>query len=473
MTVHRALPDSLLAPLSHLLAERIGLGFPEERWGDLERGIAAAAPLFAAVDALACAQHLLSAPLTHREIERLASCLTVGETYFFRERRSFEALERHVLPELLRARKHMRRLRLWSAGCCTGEEPYSIAMLLAGLIADSEAWNITLLATDINPEFLRKAHDGVYGEWSFRDTPDWVRARWFRRTRAGRYALDERIRRHVNFSFLNLADDSYPSLTTNTNAMDVIFCRNVLMYFTAARARAVVANLHRALVDGGWLIVGPSETSHTLFADFTTVTFDGAILYRKPAAGESARCLSHVMPAAFVASAPRQTVEPLPQAPIPPPPEPAEPHPALVAPPAGGEAPCRAARECAGQGRLDEAAAWCEQAVAADRLNPAYRYLLATIRLEQGRNDTAAQSLTQALYLDPDFVLAHFALGNLRRAQGRRREAQRHFDNALALLDRHAQDEILPESEGLTAGRLGEIVASLRSSLAAQGAGRG
>jgi chemotaxis protein methyltransferase CheR len=242
------------------------------------------------------------------------------------------------------------------------------------------------------------------------------------------------------------------------------------MYFTAARARAVIGNLHRALVDGGWLIVSPTETSGTLFSAFTTVELDGATLYRKSAGAEAPRFMSHV-PAPVAETGPEATTSP-PPGPLP------EPFPESTALPSMSEPrdteapihaqhdlPSQAARDCANRGRLDEAIAWCEQAIDADRLNPAYRYLLATIQQEQGRNDAAVQSLTRVLYLDPDFVLAHFALGNLQLSRGRQREAQRHFDNALALLQARPQDEILPESEGLTAGRLGEIIASVQSSL--------
>jgi chemotaxis protein methyltransferase CheR len=465
------LPGHLLTRLSDLLATRIGLHFPAGRWGDLERGITAAVPAFGMPDAESCVQRLLSMPVTHREIEILASCLTVGETYFFREKRSFEVLEQHILPELLRAREHDgRRLRLWSAGCCTGEEPYSIAMLLDRLIPDPAAWNTTLLGTDINPEFLRKATHGEYGEWSFRDTPEWVRERYFRRRKAGRFEIQERIRRRVQFSCLNLADDAYPSLTSNTNAMDVIFCRNVLMYFTAARARAVVENLHRSLIDGGWLIVSPAETSTALFARFTTVEFHGAILYRKPMDAEAPRYVSRVPPQAVADPWPAAAQLPLPVEAMPPVAPMAnrsvEPRDTAAVPAAEErEQPGRVARDCANQGRLDEAIEWCHRAIATDKLNPAHHYLLATIQQELGLGEAAAQSLARALYLDPDFVLAHFALGNLRRAQGRRREARRHFDNALALLRAHPPGEILPESEGLTAGRLGEIIESAQASL--------
>ena len=463
MDVRSALSAPLLAGVSEFVALRIGLHFPPERWRDVERGITAAASELGFPDVESCARALLSAPLTQAQLEVLASHLTVGETYFFREKKSFEALEEHILPELLRARRGAeRRLRIWSAGCCTGEEPYSVAMLLDRLIPDAEAWNVTILATDINPRFVRKAAEGVYGEWSFRDAPGWIRERYFKARRDGRFELDPRIRKRVTFSHLNLAGDVYPSLPSNTNAMDVILCRNVLMYFTAERARQVAANFHRSLVGGGWLIVSPTETSNALFSPFSAVQFPGAVLYCK-AGGAAPRlaAIEYQPPAPQILFAPEPVA---PQAELPEEAVAVESGAAAPrAPDAAGEL-ARSARVCANEGRLGEASEWCEKAIAADKMNPAHYYLLATVRHEQGQLDAAAQSLTRALYLDAEFALAHFALGNLRLSQGRRREAERHFANALALLRARAQDEVLPESDGLTAGRLAEIIASVLAS---------
>lgn len=455
------LSDARLADLTELVARHIGLHFPPPRWRDLERGIVAAARELGFRSTESCAQALLSTPLTAAQIEVLAGHLTVGETYFFREKHSFAALEEHILPGLLDARRGTgQRLRIWSAGCCTGEEPYSIAILLDRLIPDIEAWNLTILGTDINPRFLHKAARGVYGEWSFRDTPAWIRERYFTHRRDGRYELQPRIRRRVTLSRLNLADDAYPSLDNNTSAMDVILCRNVLMYFTAEQAGRVATNFRRALVTGGWIIVSPAETSNALFAPLTPVQFPGVLVYRN-----AAQVSPH--PAVFEAPPPRPRalVAPEPAAP------PAELTPATtVADPACAPAPtpddagahARAARLCAGEGRLGEAIDWCDKAIAADRLNPAHYYLLATIQQERGLIDAAIQSLARALYLEPDFALAHFALGNLRLSQGRHDDAERHLANALTALGARAHDDILPEADGLTAGRLVEIIASTR-----------
>ena len=479
-----ALPDALLSQLSDFLESEIGLHFPRERWRDLERGIAAAARESGYAEAEAYIHWLLSAPLTRTQIEGLASQLTVGETYFFREQRSLDILEQQILPELLRARAQTeKQLRIWSAGCCSGEEPYSLAMLLDRLIPDFENWNLTILATDINPHFLRKAARGIYGAWSFRDAPGWLRERYFNRRQDGRYEIQPRIRRMVSFSYLNLAEDAYPSLVNGTNAMDVILCRNVLMYFAQERARKVVNKLHRSLVDGGWLITSPTETSNVQFSAFTAVEFPGAFLYRRMAAGEprtvavrhpvpwynEEAAAAHAQapatppaPAAFSASLSAFALEALHEAG------------AEQAADAGDadarahdahDTPRRKARACADEGRLAEASTWCEKAIAADKLNPAHYYLLASIEQERGQSETAERSLGRALYLAPDFVLAHFALGNLCLSAGRQREARRHFGNALTLLRACPAEALLPEADGLSAGRLAEIIAAVQASL--------
>ena len=463
------LPETLLSRLSDFLAAHMGLSFPKERWNDLAGGIAAAARTFHFADTEACIRWLLSGTATRNQIEVLAGHLTVGETYFFREKAGLEALEQHILPELLAARADSTRaLRIWSAGCCTGEEAYSIAMVLDRAIPDAQAWNVAMLATDINPDFLRKAVQGVYGEWSFRDAPVWIRGRHFKNRRDGRFELHPRLRKKVTFSYLNLAEDVYPSPANGTNAMDVIFCRNVLMYFTPERAKAAAANFYRALVHGGWLIVGAAETSGALFSQFSAIEFPGAVLYRKGGGAD------HPSAAAVEHWAPPRAAEPpvtLAQAPAVPRGR-ATSHAAETVPqnkmapqPGDGDALSRKARMHANRGHLAEAALWCEKAIAADKMNPAHHYLLAAVQQEQGWADAAAESLKRALYLDPDYGLAYFALGNLRLVQARHREARRHFTTALELLAKHAHDEVVAGSDGVTAGRLAEIVASALASL--------
>jgi chemotaxis protein methyltransferase CheR len=279
-----ALSPVLLARLSDVIAAQMGLHFPGARWHDLERGIRAAARELDFPDVAACARWLVSSPLTRHEIAILASHLTIGETYFFREPHVFAMLEEEILPALMHTRRERaRRLRIWSAGCATGEEPYSIAISISRVIPDRHDWDITLLATDINPGFRRRASEGVYRAWSFRDTPPWLKARYFSRRPGARLAILPAIQKMVTFAYLNLVDEVYPLPLTNTVAMDVIFCRNVLMYLAPEQAKKVVHRLYHALADGGWLIVSPSETWQALFAPFQPVDIPGAILFRKGA----------------------------------------------------------------------------------------------------------------------------------------------------------------------------------------------
>ncbi|HEV8455604.1 MAG TPA: CheR family methyltransferase, partial [Gemmatimonadales bacterium] len=158
-----------------------------------------------------------------------------------------------------------------------------LAILLDRLLPDRANWALTVLATDINPEALELAHRALYREWSFRDTPQWIRDRYFLQCAPEAFELAPAIREMVTFAPLNLAEGGYPTLVTNTGAMDMILCRNVLMYFTPEAQRATVERVHRALLRGGWLAVSPAEASAELLRPLTPVNLPGAILYRKEA----------------------------------------------------------------------------------------------------------------------------------------------------------------------------------------------
>ncbi|HEX4266464.1 MAG TPA: CheR family methyltransferase [Steroidobacteraceae bacterium] len=490
------LADSLWERLSRFIAQNTGLHFPPERSADLQRGLGAAAEEFGFADHVRCAEWVLSGALTRPQLHALASHLTVGETYFFRERRTFEALSNVILPELIsRRRGREQRLRLWSAACCTGEEAYSLAILLQQLLPDWRQWNVTILATDINERFLQKAAAGIYGEWSFRDCAPLFKERHFTRTPDGRYQLAAQVRDWVTFAQLNLAEDGFPSLGTGTNAMDLILCRNLLLYFTPAHARKLVEKLCNALLDQGWLAVSPSECSQALFSRFATVNFPGAVLYCKDTLRQRsapARPASLPEPAATF-EPPPATAEPTvvaradpprPEAPpVESPQEPASsaglPRPLAAAEyafsqgrygeavdallPAGHEprAFSLLARAYANQGKLTEALSWTARWIESDRVEPAAHYLHAMILQEKGERRQARRALQSAIYLRPDFALAHFALGNLARAESRAVEANKHFANALRSLRHRSHDEPLPDSDGMTVGRLVQTITAL------------
>ncbi|MGH2569072.1 MAG: CheR family methyltransferase, partial [Bacteroidota bacterium] len=434
--MNHAIPDNLLSMLSKVIADTMGLHFPRERWKDLERSFGSVAREYGFQNAESCARWLLSSNLLRQQLDVLASHLTVGETYFFREKNCFKLLEDQILSPLIQSRRSAdRRLRIWSAGCCTGEEPYSIAMVLRNLIPELTEWNVSLIATDINPRFLRRASEGVYGEWSFRETPAWIKEKYFKRIRNGQYELLSSVRRMVTFGYLNLVEDSYPSLLTNTNAMDIIFCRNVLMYFTPEQAKKVVKKLHRCLMDGGWLVVSPSETSQLQFSEFNTVNFPDATFYRKEQEKKQA-ARDFFFPVEHEAEPPehvlykvpdiiqtvhetfsQQTLETV-----------NEPHAAadehdiyaaafmayehghyaeatdkvlaeLSRHPNDARLLTLLARIQANEGRLTEALEVCHKALDADKLSPANHFLLATILQEHGQTERAVNSLKKVLYL--------------------------------------------------------------------------
>lgn len=508
-----SIPAKLLSQFSEFVTAQMGLHFPRAKWHSLEIGIASAAQEFGFKNLESCLQWILSAPLTKDLISILASHLTVGETYFFREEKVFETLEKQILPDLIHSRLRNRQgqsqgLRIWSAGCCTGEEPYSIAILLSKLskmIPDLELGlnlndlKITILATDINSRFLHKAAQGVYTEWSFRNVPPWIKESFFKKRREGLFEIQPQLKKMVTLAYLNLVEDVYPSIMNNTNAVDIIFCRNVLMYFHSERIKKVVQNLYHSLADGGWLIVGPSEASHVRHAPFATVSFPGAFLHQKDSKevkglytyhaltgemekvqakaqsltlktpnlkdssqateGGNAKDAKDAKDATESKESPKnsknsknlkspknadsEALELYKQDKI-----------ALLA----------IARTHADQGQLSEALEWCEKALSADKLNPSLYYLRAIILQEQGALKEAIIALKQALYLDQSLVVAHFALGNLALRQGKPKESEKHFENALSLLSRCSREEILPESEGLTAGRLLETIEIIRAS---------
>jgi chemotaxis protein methyltransferase CheR len=504
-------PDPLWERLSQFIAENSGLHFPPERITDLQRGIGAAAAEFGFADHARCAEWVLSGVLTRPQLHALAGHLTVGETYFFRERKTFEALSNVILPDIIRGRRgREQRLRLWSAACCTGEEAYSLAILLQQLLPDWKDWNVTILATDINERFLQKAAAASYGEWSFRDCTPLFKERHFTRAPDGRYEVAAQIREWVTFAQLNLAEDSFPSLSTDTNAMDVILCRNLLLYFTAAHARKLVAKLYNALVDGGWLAVSPSECSQELFSRFVTANFPSAILYRKDGVTERnarARAASLPQPAAAFEPppAPQEPATALTEAPLRPEVAPARPlqkssssaglpRPLTAAEYAFslgryGEAveallPAFAdsaidistgrlpaehesrafsvlARAYANQGNLTAALLWTARWIDSNKIEPTAHYLHAMILQEKGEWRDARRALQSALFLQPDFALAHFALGNVARADGRAAEANKHFANALRSLRDRSPDEPLPDSDGMTVGRLVQTINAL------------
>jgi len=466
-------PDLAISELSDYIRNRMGIYFPRERWAELKRKVVQAADTLGFPDDASCIQWVLSSKSDKLQLELLASCLTVGETYFFREANSLQALTDRVFPELIRSHSDGdRRIRIWSAGCSSGEEPYTVAMMVLDC-PGLKGWDVGILGTDINQAVLRKAEAGVYSDWSFRGVDPGIRERYFVRKAASSYEVVPALKDMVTFAHLNLIDDSYPALLNSTNAIDLILCRNVLMYFSPDSVRNVLGKFRQSLVPDGWLLVSAVEASTVGEEGFSPLMCAGAVLHRRT--GEKVvEAKGPDRPAAPPArSKPRQS-------------EPkgsgleqtaiyqcaidfyeegnhegAIPLLGTLAARPGAETPVFAllSRCYANKGLLTQAEEWCRRAIDADKLNAASRYLLALILIEKLEPEDAMNALRKAIYLEPNFAIAHYTMANLHHRKQNEAESRRHLKHALSALKGLAPEEELPESEGITAGKLMEMIA--------------
>ncbi len=217
-------------------------------------------------------------PRGEEEIQHLIDAVTVNETWFFRETAPLEVWRDVVLPQLLRTTNGTGRVRAWVAGCSTGEEAYSLAMLLLSTYPGTAADMVEIFATDVNNRALELARAAVYDPHSTRHTDPIRLDAYFERRADGRLGVSEAARALVRFGRTNLID---PALARRVAAVDVILCRNVLMYFDADHRRVALANLHATLRPGGLLILGQSEILAHSVTPFSLVKVSDTIMYRK------------------------------------------------------------------------------------------------------------------------------------------------------------------------------------------------
>jgi chemotaxis protein methyltransferase CheR len=211
------------------------------------------------------------------ELQALAPELTVPETYFFRHIDQFRAFADVALPHARAARAAIRKLKILSAGCASGEEPYSLAMLIRERGAEL-GWDVEIHAVDLNPFMLAKAARGVYSTWALRETPPEIQRRWFK-SLGNEFELEQSIRAAVTFREVNLAQDNATLWAPET--YDLIFCRNVSMYFGPDAVQTLVARLTRALVPGGHLFLGHAETLRGLSDEYHLCHTHGTFYYQR------------------------------------------------------------------------------------------------------------------------------------------------------------------------------------------------
>jgi chemotaxis protein methyltransferase CheR len=230
-------------------------------------------------------KRLTTSPSGSEELRALAEQLTVNETFFFRNANNLRAFAEVVLPDRVRAKSHEKRLRILSAGCASGEEPYSLAILVREALPDLAAWDVKIIGIDVNPAMLTKANQARYTAWSLRATAEAAKRRYFRED--GRdFVLVPEIQKMVTFEERNLIDEDTPFW--QSLACDVIFCRNVLMYFTPDKAREVVHRISHALLPSGYFFIGYAETLRGLTQEFHLCHTHDTFYYRLRNASEAA-----------------------------------------------------------------------------------------------------------------------------------------------------------------------------------------
>ncbi len=216
---------------------------------------------------------------TGSEMLELLGLLTTTETYFFRNVPQLQSFQKEMIPVILKRKQETgkRYLHIWSAGCSSGEEPYTLAMLLLETLPDIEQWKISLVGTDINTKMLAKARKGLYTSRSLRETPEAIRAKYFQKE-GELYRLHDRVKQMVSFRFGNLIEKQDAALIQN---VDCVFCRNVLIYFNLDSCRKVLNIFYDNLAPHGYLLLGHSESLYRITNIFQLVKLKHSLVYRK------------------------------------------------------------------------------------------------------------------------------------------------------------------------------------------------
>ena len=427
------------------LVKLIGLRFDASKFGELDKVLQNRMQ----ANGVECDTYLvrLAATQSGEELGQLARELTVTETYFMRNSEQIDALLGAALPACLDAAAATRPLQLLSAACASGEEPYSLAIALRESFPQLTSVG-TITAVDLNPAMLQKAAQARYGEWSLRVCPAAVKSRWFSHD-SGAWQLDKTIRDAVKFETLNLAHDA-PEFWRAAR-FDVIFCRNVLMYFSAEKAQAAIARMHRALTPGGYLFLGHAETLRGLSNDFHLRHTHGAFYYQRKdgpvATDHPVEPLRSERQSAVVLLPDNNWFEAI---------ERASKRitvlasgndvnrydnarnsataPEQVEVASDPDALLLKAITASHNGSTAEAESACTNLLQTDELSAGAHYILALCHESRGEVDAALEHDRIAVYLDANFAMPQLHIGLLTRRQGEINHARRELNAALNLL---------------------------------------
>lgn len=417
----------------NFVAKEMGLAFSENKKLDLDRAILESFHSSQCSNLQEFFQCLQEKPYG-KETEKLISALTVGETYFFRDENQFKALRNRILPEVInRAGSKHSEIKIWSAGCATGEEPYTIAIILKELQPPSNI-QVSILGTDINNQSIKKAKKGRYNEWSFRNIPLSLREKYFAKKR-DEYEILPELKEMVTFNCLNLNKNFYPA------QVNIILCRNVAIYFTKEATQKIIQGFYDCLAEDGWLIMGASDPLIPLDGQFKLEELDGVFIYRKKTKQEEKKTKK----ARTLLPREKKKEKDVPK-------EVLQTDNKEIA-----YSYYSKGKHFANEGDLDKALEWVEKAIKGDKLLYEGYFLLSMIYQGKCENKKAIEALKKAIYINRHFAEGYFCLGTIYKKEKKTELAKRAFRTAVKLLKKELPEKIVPESNRITFGRLLEI----------------
>lgn len=465
----------------HLIKQRFGIIIHSHQLKELHKILENAFEKFS-ISPENYLRALAESPESTPLLDDLLAKITIGETYFFRDKHQMELLQESILPSIItkKQQSHDLSLRIWSAGCASGEEIYTIAMMLVDLLPDIHEWKLHLLGTDINTTVLKKALKAHYHEWSMRSISAYFKKQYFIKEN-NEYILSEKIHTMVDFAYLNLNDDTYPSIFNGTNAQDLILCRNVLIYFDENHIKHLMKRLSASLVEDGYLLLGASDPMITKNLDLTLLK---SSLYKhkkitkketfkiepkqmlKPILPSSKPLIAdHKLPLSKISypilnKIQHDTTEPIITS--------------LV-----NEGRWKEALQAidntsheknntfilnmkatvlANLGNLQEAIKLCETSIKVNPINIQTHFILAMALVELDQIESAEIELRKVIFLDKKFIEAHFQLGLLLLRIKKYDLGIKSLKNALMIAKSVDQAQLVSGFHELNYGRLTEIL---------------
>ena len=480
--------DRLYKSLSEKINLLFGIHLKKGDWKSMENSLLRTAKLLNRkqnIDDIS--EWLLKPALSDEEYHALATNLTIGETYFFREITGLTLLTDEIIPKIRKSNR--KNLNIWSTGCSSGEEPYSIAIFLKENLPDISKWDIKIMATDLNNEALDKARKGTYRPWSFRGLREDLLKKYFIKHEKT-LEVKQEIKSMVHFSNLNLVKGDFPYSHDSASGYDVIFCRNVLMYFSPPVIRNITEKFFQSLAPEGWMIISQTELSVDIFNLFKRFKFKDGFFFKKgtieshlkPSGKKNKPVeipLSKTQPIKKpLIKAKKKTALPGNSKPVPAK-EISKPNKQMVMElfarsdfpecirlfenglshsDLGEKEKFCVAKSYANLGNNEQAGRLMKELISKNTTNPDFYYFYASILSEQGLWQEAEQNLVKALYLKPDSLSARFSRFLALKKLNQENSARKEGNNLLSDISTYDNNDLLPDMEGMTAGSLREMI---------------